>query len=91
LPEGHERCPGRYRPLFKAHLQANDLFAVTDILEPRDKGWFLWEVKASTRREEEWKPVLDWDLAFQVCFWQRWPAGPTVEIAWSDEATSSIP
>ena len=58
-------------PVFQAHLEFDDLFAVADILEPRGGGWFLWEVKASTRKAGEWKPVFDWDLAFQVLLARR--------------------
>jgi len=53
-------------PIFQAHLQAGDLFAAVDILEPKDGGWFLWEVKASTYKRDEWAHVIDWDLGFQV-------------------------
>ncbi len=53
-------------PIFQAHLQSGDLFAAVDILEPKDGGWFLWEVKASTYRDSEWAHVIDWDLGFQV-------------------------
>lgn len=49
-------------PVLQAHFQTDELLAVADIVEPRHKGWFLWEVKASTSS----KPVFDWDLAFQV-------------------------
>ncbi len=48
-------------PILQAHLAANDLLAIADLLEPRDDGWFLWEIKASTRA----KVIHHWDLAFQ--------------------------
>jgi len=67
---------GGSAPLFQAHLKVDDLFAVADILEPRGGGWFLWEVKASTRKVGEWRPIFDWDLAFQVHLARR--AGLTV-------------
>ncbi|MBK7875992.1 MAG: DUF2779 domain-containing protein [Planctomycetes bacterium] len=49
-------------PVLQAHFEHGDLLAIADVVEPRHKGWFLWEVKASTSH----KPVFDWDLAFQV-------------------------
>lgn len=48
-------------PILQAHLAADDLLAIVDLLEPRPGGWFLWEIKASTRL----KAIFDWDLAFQ--------------------------
>ncbi len=53
-------------PIFQAHLVTQELVAVTDILEPRAGGWYLWEVKASTYPTDRWTHVHDWDLAFQV-------------------------
>ncbi len=50
------------RVILQAFLQVENLLAVVDILEPRDDGWFLWEVKASTKIS----PLHDYDLAFQV-------------------------
>ena len=52
---------GRH-PIAQAYLQSGGLLSITDILEPRGEGWYLWEVKASTSL----KPIHDWDLAFQV-------------------------
>lgn len=49
-------------PVLQAHFQTDELLAIADVVEPRHKGWFVWEVKASTSS----KPVFDWDLAFQV-------------------------
>lgn len=49
------------RVVFQAYLCADDLLALTDILEPSGNGWFLWEVKASTSD----RPMNDWDLGFQ--------------------------
>lgn len=54
------------RPIFQAVLEAKGSSAIIDILEPRGKDWFLWEVKASTYKPDAWTPVHDWDLAFQV-------------------------
>ncbi len=61
LPGLRTPCTKR-RPIAQAHLEAGGLRAVADILEPRGDGWYLWEVKASTKL----KPIFDWDLAFQV-------------------------
>ncbi|MEE9393961.1 MAG: DUF2779 domain-containing protein [Planctomycetota bacterium] len=48
--------------VFQAYLKTDALLAVADVLEPRDGGWYLWEVKASTKVT----PLFDHDLAFQV-------------------------
>ncbi|MEZ4495147.1 MAG: hypothetical protein R3C29_17760 [Dehalococcoidia bacterium] len=48
-------------PILQAHLSADELLAIVDLLEPRDGGWFLWEIKASTKA----KVIHRWDLAFQ--------------------------
>lgn len=48
-------------PILQAHLAADDLLAIVDLLEPGDGGWFLWEIKASTKA----KVIHRWDLAFQ--------------------------
>ena len=49
-------------PVAQAYLQAEGLLSITDILEPREGGWFVWEVKASTSI----KPIHLWDLGFQA-------------------------
>lgn len=56
-----------HRPVLQAHLRADRLLAIVDILEPRGDGWFVWEVKAST----EPKPIHDWDLVFQCAVAER--------------------
>ena len=53
--------------ILQAHLADGSLVAVADILQRRDSGWFIWEVKASTSL----KPIFDWDLAFQVLVARR--------------------
>lgn len=50
------------RPIAQARFEVDGLASVTDILEPRDAGWFLWEVKASTATFS----IHHWDVAFQV-------------------------
>lgn len=50
------------RPIAQARFEVDGLSSITDILEPRDAGWFLWEVKASNSTY----PVHEWDVAFQV-------------------------
>lgn len=49
-------------PLFQVHFATDDLLAIVDIAEPRNGGWYLWEVKASTSL----KPIFTYDLAFQA-------------------------
>lgn len=51
----------------QAEFVVTDLLAVVDILERRQDGWFVWEVKASTAdpQKPEVKPQFEWDLAFQ--------------------------
>jgi len=48
-------------PVSQAHFESGQLRAVTDILEPRNNAWFVWEVKASTGVRRQ----FEWDLAFQ--------------------------
>jgi hypothetical protein len=58
---------GGEQTLFQAHLEVDGLLAITDVLERRDDGWFLWEVKSSTHKpDKKPKALYDWDLAFQV-------------------------
>ncbi len=52
----------RNEPVFQAHLAVDELLAIADIMEPRDGGWYIWEVKASTSV----KPIALYDLGFQV-------------------------
>lgn len=51
----------------QAEFVVGDLLAVVDILERRQDGWFVWEVKASTADPQapKVKPQFEWDLAFQ--------------------------
>tara|TARA_R110002096_G_scaffold51516_3_gene134645 strand:+ start:34281 stop:35840 length:1560 start_codon:yes stop_codon:yes gene_type:complete len=48
--------------IFQAHLAADSLFGIVDILEKSDSGWIVVEVKASTGV----KSIHHVDLAFQV-------------------------
>lgn len=56
------------RSIVQAHLQADDLLAISDVLEPRGTGWFVWEVKSSSYDpvKGKIKALYEWDLAFQV-------------------------
>jgi hypothetical protein len=67
LSEKTQAAIKRKQPILQAFLQVENLLAVVDILEPRDDGWFLWEVKASTKVS----PLHDYDLAFQVVVARR--------------------
>lgn len=51
--------------VLQAHFRAGDLEAISDVIEVRADGLFLWEVKASTEGSKDVKPLYDWDLAFQ--------------------------
>ncbi len=50
------------KPILQACLAINGLLAIVDVLEPRENGWYLWEIKASTKMS----PLHVFDLAFQV-------------------------
>lgn len=52
--------------VIQAHFEVGDLLAITDIVEVRDHGIFLWEVKSSVYKEGNTPALYDWDLAFQV-------------------------
>lgn len=56
LARGHDA------PIFEATFEHNDVLVRIDILEPRDGGWHLVEVKSSTKA----KPEHDRDLATQL-------------------------
>lgn len=53
------------KTIFEAGLKVDGLFLRADVLEPTEKGWNLYEIKASTKQKPEHIP----DLAFQkfVC------------------------
>ncbi|MFT7077711.1 MAG: hypothetical protein ACJA0P_003737 [Planctomycetota bacterium] len=52
--------------VIQAHFEVGDLLAVSDIVEVREQGIFLWEVKSSVYKEGRATALQDWDVAFQM-------------------------
>ena len=44
------------KTIFEAGLKIGDLFLRADVLEPTEKGWNLYEIKASTKQKPEHIP-----------------------------------
>lgn len=55
-------CLDGNQPIFQACLKTDELLAIVDVLEPTEKGWYLWEIKASTSTST----LYEYDLAFQT-------------------------
>jgi hypothetical protein len=52
--------------VLQAHFEAENLLAITDIVQVLEEGIYLWEVKSSTYKEGKTPALYYWDLAFQV-------------------------
>ncbi|QDV07332.1 hypothetical protein Poly30_28560 [Planctomycetes bacterium Poly30] len=70
--EGTKRALAEAQAVLQAHFEADGLAAISDIVEVRAEGLYLWEVKSSTYEAEgdddeaRANPLYDWDLAYQV-------------------------